>query len=51
MPSLAQVSDAAVTVVFHGGLRGLPVTQLKMHARVLVISGGMDDTHGNQTEV
>lgn len=44
-------SDAAVAVAFHGGLTDLPVPQPTIHARVLVLSGGMDDAHGNQTEL
>jgi len=44
-------TDAAVAVAFHGGLQTLPVPEPKIHARVLVLSGGMDDAHGNQTEL
>merc|ERR1712008_90129 len=44
-------TDVAVAVAFHGGLTDLPPAAPTIHARVVVLSGGIDDAHGNQTEL
>merc|ERR1719491_529404 len=36
-------TDAEVAVAFHGGLTDLPPAESKIHARVVVLSGGIDD--------
>jgi len=44
-------TDVSIAVAFHGGLTNLPPATPPIHARVVVLSGGIDDAHGNQTEL
>jgi dienelactone hydrolase len=43
--------DVEIVVSFHGGLQSLPNTTVDIKPYVLVLSGGIDDAHGNQTEL
>jgi dienelactone hydrolase len=43
--------DVAIVVSFHGGLQSLPNNTVDIKPYVLVLSGGIDDAHGNQTEL
>jgi len=45
------VSDVKVVVSFHGGHQNLPRPMADVVPYVLVLSGGIDDAHGNQTEM
>lgn len=40
-----------VAVSFHGGHQALPQPMVNITPYVLVLSGGIDDAHGNQTEM
>lgn len=41
--------DAQIVASFHGGLENLPKNEVEIKPYVLVLSGGIDDAHGNQT--
>jgi len=43
--------DIKVAVSFHGGHQNLPRPMASIIPYVLVLSGGIDDAHGNQTEM
>ena len=43
--------DVLAVVSFHGGLTSLPQNSVDIKPYVLVLSGGIDDAHGNQTEL
>mmetsp|Transcript_6050 Transcript_6050/g.15042 ORF Transcript_6050/g.15042 Transcript_6050/m.15042 type:complete len:579 (-) Transcript_6050:1626-3362(-) len=47
--SMSNGTDAKVSVPFHGGLDQLPSATGSVNSYVLVLSGGDDDSHGNQT--
>eukprot|EP00592_Proboscia_alata_P014804 CAMPEP_0194397656 /NCGR_PEP_ID=MMETSP0174-20130528/125665_1 /TAXON_ID=216777 /ORGANISM="Proboscia alata, Strain PI-D3" /LENGTH=971 /DNA_ID=CAMNT_0039193857 /DNA_START=24 /DNA_END=2940 /DNA_ORIENTATION=- len=43
--------DAKIAVAFHGGLTSLPSPSPEIKSHILILSGGDDDAHGNQTEL
>ena len=50
--AFADVKDVKAVVPFHGGLTSLsPVQTDDVYPYVLVQSGGVDDAHGNNTEL
>lgn len=50
--AFADIKDVKAVVPFHGGLTGLaPVQTDEVYPYVLVQSGGIDDAHGNNTEL
>jgi dienelactone hydrolase len=44
-------TDVVAVVSFHGGHQTLPQPMVNITPYVLVLSGGVDDAHGNQTEM
>lgn len=44
-------ADVKVAVSFHGGHQDLPRPSVPIVPHVLVLSGGIDDAHGNQTKM
>jgi dienelactone hydrolase len=49
--SYAGKDDVKVAVAFHGSLTSLPPVTTDINSYVLVLSGGDDFLHGNQTEL
>ncbi|KAL3922681.1 MAG: hypothetical protein SGILL_002078 [Bacillariaceae sp.] len=47
--SMSNGMDAKVSVPFHGSFQQMPTLQAEMNSYMLVLSGGDDDAHGNQT--
>jgi hypothetical protein len=44
-------TEAKIVVSFHGGLTELPDVSADIFPYTLIASGGIDDAHGNQTEL
>jgi dienelactone hydrolase len=50
--AFTEVKDVKAVVPFHGGLTSLaPVQTEEVYPYVLIQSGGIDDAHGNNTEL
>jgi len=47
--ALSNGTDAKVAVPFHGSFQEMPPVQGDINSYILVLSGGDDDAHGNQT--
>jgi len=49
--ALSGADEVKIAVAFHGGLTNLPAPSAEIKSQILVLSGGDDDAHGNQTEL